>query len=171
MYSLPEKWQVRLIQILAIPGLLVSFYLLLYHTGNLVIVCTPGSWDDCSAVSGPNAPFSKIGPVPVALIGLVGFAIIFMITWLPEWISRLEDFLPELLLGTTGMAIFFIAGLTALELFVIHAFCRYCLVTAGIVVLMFILAISFLRAENREMVHPTKEGQGETGTGQRLDVA
>jgi hypothetical protein len=35
----PADWQVRLIQLLAIPGLIIAFYLLLYHNGNLVSVC------------------------------------------------------------------------------------------------------------------------------------
>ena len=43
----------------------------------------------------------------------------------------------------------FTVGLTALELFVIHAVCRYCLVSAAIIVVMFLLAVSYLRAVNR----------------------
>jgi uncharacterized membrane protein len=172
MFQIPENWQVRIIQLLAIPGLIVAYFLLLYHNGNLVAVCSPSGWDDCGVVSGPNAPYSKIGPVPVALIGFVGYAIIFMLTWLPAWIARLEDYLPELLLGTTGIALIFTAGLTALEIFVIHAVCRYCLISAGIILVMFILAISYLRDMNRSTEKiVTEEGPDETGTGQRLDVA
>lgn len=143
-----ENWQVRLIQLLAVPGLLVAFYLLLYHNGALTTTCKVGSWEDCGLVSGPNAPYASIGPVPVALIGLVGYTAIFLLTWLSEWFSSLNRYLPELLIGTIGMALLFTIGLTALEIFVIHAVCRYCLVSAGIIVVMFILAISYLRYAN-----------------------
>ncbi|MFO7663606.1 MAG: vitamin K epoxide reductase family protein [Chloroflexota bacterium] len=172
MLQLPDNWQVRIIQLLAIPGLIISYFLLLYHNGNLVGVCSPSGWDDCGVVSGPGAPYSAIGPVPVALIGFVGYAVIFLLTWLPAWISRLDDYLPELLLGTIGLALIFTAALTALEIFVIHAVCRYCLISAAIIIVMFILAVSYLRKVNRSTEEIViEEGQDETGTGQRLDVA
>lgn len=171
MFTLPDKWQVRLIQLLALPGLLVSYFLLLYHNGKLIAVCSPSGWDDCGIVSGPGAPFSSIGPIPVALIGLVGYVVIFLLTWLPDWLPSLKTYLPELLLGTVSLALIITAGLTALELFVIHAVCRYCLISAAIIIAMFVLAISYLRAVNRSADSAHEEGQGETGTSQRLDVA
>lgn len=150
-----EKWQVRLIQLLAVPGLLVAFYLLLYHNGALTATCTSGTWEDCGLVSGPDAPYAAIGPIPVALIGLVGYAVIFLLTWLAEWLPSLEDYLPELLIGTIGLALLFTGGLTGLEIFVIHAVCRYCLVSATIILVMFLLSVSYLREANR--------GPGEQG--------
>lgn len=144
-----EKWPERLIQLLAVPGLLVAFYLLLYHNGALTATCAVGSWEDCGLVSGPDAPYASIGPLPVALIGLIGYALIFLAVWLADLYPPLEQYLPELLVGLVGLALLFTAGLTALEIFVIHAVCRYCLVSAGIIVLMFILAVYNLRQANR----------------------
>lgn len=167
---IPAKWQVRLIQLLAVPGLLIAFFLLLYHNGNLVAVCSPSGWDDCGVVSGPDAPYSAIGPIPVALIGLVGYVVIFLLTWLPAWVTLIEDYLPELLIGTISLALIFTVGLTLLEIFVIHAVCRFCLISAAIIVAMFILAISYLRSVNKA-TRSAVEGQDEAGTGQRLDVA
>ncbi len=131
------------------PGLLVAFYLLLYHNGTVAGICAAQGFEDCGRVSGPEAPYSSIGPIPVALIGLVGYVAIFLLTWLPAWLPALERYLPELLVGVIGLALVFTAGLTALEIFVIHAVCRYCLVSAGIIVVMFLLAISYLRDANR----------------------
>lgn len=171
MVTIPQNWQARLIQLLALPGLIVSYFLLLYHNGNLIAVCSPSGWDDCGVVSGPEAPYAQIGPVPVALIGFVGYVVIFLLTWLPAWLPWLKAYLPELLIATIGLALLFTAGLTALELFVIHAVCRYCLISAAIILLMFILAVSYLRSANREVDVSDKEGRDETGTSQRLDVA
>lgn len=145
-----NDWQVRVIQLLTVPGLLIAFYLWLFHNGNLVAVCGPGAWDDCGAVSGPEAPYSAVGPIPVAAIGFTGYALIFGLTWLRAWSESVEQYLPELLVGLTGIAFLFSLYLTALELFVIHALCRYCVVSAVIVTVMFVLALSYLRAVSGE---------------------
>ncbi|RMD51446.1 MAG: vitamin K epoxide reductase family protein [Candidatus Thermofonsia bacterium] len=147
--NLPDRWQIRVIQLLAVPGMLVAYFLLMFHSGKLIGVCTSSGWDDCGLVSGPDGRFSSIGPIPVALIGLIGYAVIFLLTWLPDWIDMLDDYLPELMVGVIGFALLFTLWLTALELFVIHAICRYCVISAIIILIMFILAVGYLRAENR----------------------
>lgn len=148
--QLPKHWQVYSIQLLAVVGLLIAYYLWLFHEGSLIAACSGIGWDDCGQVSGPNAPYSSIGNVSVALIGLLGYALIFLITWLKSWIPRLTNQLPELLIGVTGIAFLFSIGLTGLELFVIHAFCRYCLMLALITVIIFILSISYLLEANSQ---------------------
>lgn len=147
-----EDWQVRFIQLLSLFGLFVAYYLLLFHNGSLVDACSASAWDDCGRVSGPDAPYAAIGPVPVALIGLLGYAAIFLLTWLKEWSVSLEKYLPELLMGLASLAFLFTLGLTGLELFVIQAVCRYCLVSAGIVTIIFVLSINYLRANERVIV-------------------
>lgn len=146
----PDDWQVRVIQLLAVPGVILAFYLLLFHEGKLIEVCTPSGWDDCGKVSGPDAPYSAIGPVPVALIGLIGYAALFLVAWLKDWLAVVEDYLPELLVGLTAVAFLFSLGLTGLELFVIHAICRFCVVSAVIITVMFVLALSYMRQVSRE---------------------
>lgn len=142
----PEAWQVRIIQLLSVLGMFVAYYLFLYKIGDLINVCGPSGWDDCGKVSGPTAPYSSIGPIPVALIGLVGYITIFLVSWLKDWIGIIDDYLPELMLGLTGLAFLFSLGLTLLEIFVIHALCRYCIVSAVIVTVMFVLSISYMRS-------------------------
>jgi uncharacterized membrane protein len=145
-----KDWQLRLVQLLAVPGIIISYYLLLFHNGDLIAACGVGGWDDCGAVSGPDAPYSAIGPVPVALIGLLGYTFIFLLTWLKDWAPSLEEYLPELLVGVVGLAFLFSLFLTGLELFVIGAFCRYCVVSAVIVTIMLVLSLSYLRSLNAE---------------------
>lgn len=147
--NIPKEWQPKVIQALAVPGLLVAYYLYLYHSGSLFSTCTVNEWFDCGQVSGPGSPYASIGPIPVALIGLAGYGVIFLVVWLQDWISFVKDYLPELIAGMVGLAFLFTLGLTALELFVIGAFCQYCLYSAAIVLLMFILAISYLLSRRR----------------------
>ncbi len=148
--TIPQNWQAILIQLLAVPGMLVAYYLLLFHSGSLFTTCTVNEWFDCGQVSGPASPYSSIGPIPVALLGLLGYAAIFLVVWLQDWIQLVEENLPELVAGLVGLAFLFTLGLTALELFVIHAFCQYCLYSAAIVTLMFILAISFVISSRKK---------------------
>lgn len=148
--TLHDDWQIRIIQLISVAGIVVAFYLLLFHNGSLIAVCSESGWDDCGAVSGPDAPYSSVGPIPVALIGLVGYVGIFLVTWLKDWLPALDDYVPEIMIGMTGLAFLFSLWLTALELFVIHALCRYCVVSAVFVTIMFILSISYLRAVNRQ---------------------
>lgn len=144
-----EDWQIRIIQILSVAGIVVAYFLYLFHEGSLVGVCSPSAWDDCGQVSGPDAPYASIGPVPVALIGLIGYVFIYLLTWLRDWLPIVDDYLPEVLVGTTGLAFLFSMWLTALEIFVIHAICRYCVVSAVFVTIMLVLSISYLREVNR----------------------
>lgn len=147
---LPNNWPVRIIQLLAVPGMLVAYYLYLFHSGSLFTTCTVNDLFDCGQVSGPGSPYSAIGPIPVALIGLVGYAIIFLMVWIQDWIEFVADNLPELMIGMVSLAFLFTLGLTLLEMFVIHAFCQYCLYSAAIVFVMFVLAIVYLVRSRKE---------------------
>lgn len=148
--SIAEDWQARVIQLLSVPGMLVAYYLWLFHSGSLFTTCTVNTFFDCGQVSGPTSPYSSIGPIPVALIGLIGYAAIFGIVWLKDWIPFVEDYLPEFLAVLVGLAFLFTLGLTATEMFVIGAFCQYCLISAGIILLMSLLALSYVIGARRE---------------------
>jgi uncharacterized membrane protein len=148
--NLPDKWQALVIQLLAVPGMLLAYYLLLYHNGVLFTSCTVNEIFDCGQVSGPGAPYSSIGPIPVALIGLIGYATIFLVVWLGNWSDLIDDYLPELLIGLTGLAFIFTLGLTMLEIFVIHAICQFCLYSAIIVLIIFLLALSLVISQRRQ---------------------
>ncbi|MCB8927998.1 MAG: vitamin K epoxide reductase family protein [Ardenticatenaceae bacterium] len=145
-----EDWQLRLIQLLSVPGMMLAFYLYLFHEGVLFVGCKVGSIFDCGSVSGPGAQYASIGPVPVAFIGLTGYAVIFLLTWLRDWDFALMDYLPEIMVVVTGFAFLFSLGLTILEAVVIHAFCQYCVVSAVLVVILFGLALSYLRSVKAE---------------------
>ncbi|MFO7683560.1 MAG: vitamin K epoxide reductase family protein [Chloroflexota bacterium] len=147
---IPQDWQIRIIQLLAIPGIIIAYYLLLYHNGDLYSICEPGGFEDCGIVSGPGARYASVGPIPVALIGLVGYIVIFLTVWLAEWLDVVENYIPEIMVGLTGIAFLFSTYLTILEIVVIHAYCRYCLMSAGIITIMLILAVSYLLKVNKQ---------------------
>lgn len=144
-----HDWQVRLIQLLAVPGLLIAYYLWLYHEGHIISSCTVTNFFDCGRVSGPTAQYASLGPIPVALIGMAGYAAIFLAIWLADFIVPLDDYLPEVVMGLTSLALIFTLFLKGLEIFVIGVICQYCLYSAIIIAIMFILAISYLISTRR----------------------
>ncbi|MBK8433354.1 MAG: vitamin K epoxide reductase family protein [Chloroflexi bacterium] len=139
-----HNWQPRLIQLLTLPGLLIAYYLWLYHEGQIISACTVTNFFDCGRVSGPGATYATIGPIPVAIIGLLGYAAIFVVIWAADFLPVIEKHLPELLVGLIGFALLFTLYLKALEIFVIGVICQYCLYSAIIIAIMFALAIHYL---------------------------
>lgn len=143
------RWQIRIIQLLAVPGLLLSYYLWLYHAGYIQSNCTVTDFFDCGRVSGPTAQYSSLGSIPVALIGLAGYGAIFLAIWLAEFVPLLDLHLPKIVLTLTGIALLFTLFLKSLEFFVISAVCQYCLYSAVIVGIMFGLALSSVLSTRR----------------------
>lgn len=130
------------IALLSLVGLFIALYLYLYKIGQIgTLACGTGS---CETVQ--LSPQSRFLGVDVALIGTIGYAVLLLLSLLslqprfagPAWPSRLLAVL-------SGAALLFTAYLTALELFVIHAICRYCVASAVVIVLLFLLAARELR--------------------------
>lgn len=144
-----RDWPLRVIQLLAVPGVLISYYLLLYHQELVSYVCEADSYFDCSRVSGPTSPYSSIGGIPVAIFGLIGYAAIFLAVWLRPFVSQIAKYDAELVLGLTGIGMFFTLYLKGLELFVIHAMCEYCLYSAILMLTMFTLSITAVVQKRR----------------------
>ena len=153
-------WQIRLVQLLSVPGLILAYYLWLYHDGQIISACTVTNFFDCGRVSGPTAQYSSFGPIPVALVGLLGYATIFLTIWLADFVDVIDQYLPELTVGLTGLALLFTLFLKSLEIFVIGAICQYCLYSAVIVLTMFVLAISYLVASRRISRKPEQDEAG-----------
>ena len=129
------------IVLLALVGLLVATYLWLYKIGVLgVLQCGTGS---CEYVQ--TSPYAEILGVPVALVGVVGYVVLFVLglagvqpRFAPD--RRLTVLLA--VLATIGFA--FTLYLTAIELFVLHAICRWCVGSAVIMTAIWGLALAGL---------------------------
>lgn len=121
--------------ILSVIGFLLSIYLTyLHYTEGQSAFCSQGS--DCDVVR--QSSYSSILGIPVALLGAVGYALIFWFSYVS--ISKRMGWL---LLYTISLAGFiFSAYLTYIELFVIKAICPYCVVSAVIMTIIFIIIAS-----------------------------
>ena len=144
-----QPWQVRAVQLLSVGGLLVAYFLKLYHDEILFVQCGDGSQTilghpiDCGLVSGPTSRWSYLNlggfSMPIAELGLYAYATIFGSIWLSDLVTALRPYVKHILLLMTGGGLLFTGYLTYLEMFVIEAWCLYCLYSAGIILAMFLL--------------------------------
>jgi uncharacterized membrane protein len=123
-------------------GLFVSAYLYLYKIGRIgTLACGSG---DCETVQ--TSQWSRFLGVDVALIGLVGYAVLLVVALVALRSSQVERRPPALLVTALAAGgVLFTGYLTYLELFVIHAICRWCVGSAAIIVTILVLGLLELR--------------------------
>jgi uncharacterized membrane protein len=124
--------------LLSLTGLFVSAYLYLYKIGKIgSLACGAGG---CETVQ--QSAWSRFAGLEVALIGLLGYAGLLAVS-----LAALQPNLAErrwpttLLLVLAALGVGFTIYLTYLELFVIHAICRWCVGSAAIIISIFIVAL------------------------------
>lgn len=122
---------------LALAGIGVAAYLALHRLGALgELVCGIGS---CETVQ--TSRWATFLGVPVAFWG-VGFYVVLFVVAMISTRPELEDSLglSRALVALTASGVLFSLWLTYLELFVIHAICAWCVVSAVIVAAAFVVA-------------------------------
>jgi uncharacterized membrane protein len=134
------------VALLALAGFFVAVYLHLYKIGMIgTLACGTGG---CETVQ--LSPQSRFLGVEVAVIGVVGYAGLLALALLALQPRFAGPALPSRLLAwLSGGGVLFTAYLTYLELFVIGAICRYCVASAVIIVLIFLLSVLDLRRARR----------------------
>lgn len=127
-----------MIAALALIGAFISAYLTLYKIGAIGdLTC---SVRGCETVN--SSRWATFLGFPVAAWGLAFYVATFVIAMLGS--SRKyegERNFSQALALMSGTGVLFSAWLTYLELFVIHAVCMWCVTSAVIVVLIFILSL------------------------------
>jgi uncharacterized membrane protein len=123
---------------LALAGVFIALYLTLYKLGIIgELSCTVGS---CETVN--TSRWATFLGLPVAAWGLGFYVLVFAVT-LAGLQERFAGSLgpSRLLLILLGWGVLFSGWLTYLELFVIHAICIWCVTSAVLVLVMFVLGI------------------------------
>lgn len=133
---------------LSLVGLALATYSLLHKTGfTSGAVCDINSTFNCDVVN--RGPYSDIGPVPVALLGVIGY-VFFALT---AFLKRREPHdrnLSLFLVGSTGLGFLFSLYLSGLEAFVLHAYCVICLSSQLTVALLFGFSTAIALGEWKE---------------------
>jgi uncharacterized membrane protein len=122
------------IGVIALVGLGVAAYLTYVHYAGLHPLCLASG--GCEKVQ--SSHWSKLGGIPVATIGLVGYAAILALLFFPGELG---------LAGTALVALVgfgFSAYLTYVELFRIHAVCQWCVASAVLMTVLAALSVTRL---------------------------
>jgi uncharacterized membrane protein len=131
----PDRADRRLrtaIGVVALLGLAVAGYLTYVHYAGLSPVCAGGG-GGCERVQ--SSRYAELAGVPVALLGLAGYAAILAALALPGETGRLAT--AALALAGLGFSLY----LTYLELFVIDAVCQWCVSSAVLMTVVAVLAV------------------------------
>ena len=131
---------------LALAGIFVALYLLLYKIGKIGnLSCSIGS---CETVN--TSKWAVFLGAPVAGWGVVFYVSLFVVALVSIQDRYAESLaMSKLLAFITGTGFVFSVWLTSLELFVIHAICQWCVISAIIVTSCFVVSLLDLR-ENRK---------------------
>jgi len=122
----------------AILGGLDAAYLLIYKLTSAQAMCLGSG--DCSTVN--SSRYSEIfGGIPVSLLGLLAYLAIIAILALETRSRFLKQNGNLLVFGLSLAGVLFSAYLTYVELYVIHAVCPFCVASAILITIIFILAI------------------------------
>ena len=124
--------------LVALVGLFVALYLAMYKLGMIgTLACGTGG---CETVQ--LSRWATFLGVPVALWGVGYYAVVLALA-IASIQTRWADSrgLSLALLILTAWGVVFSVWLTYLELFVINAICRWCVVSAVLAVLLFVLVL------------------------------
>lgn len=127
---------------LSLAGIFVAVYLLLYKMGVVGnLSCSIGS---CETVN--TSKWATFLGAPVAAWG-VGFYIVMFVLALVSVQDRYAHSveMSKVIALISGGGFAFTVWLTWLELFVIHAICQWCVISAIIVTVIFVVALLDLR--------------------------
>jgi uncharacterized membrane protein len=124
--------------VLSLAGLFISAYLYLFKIGRIgTLACGTGA---CETVQ--LSPWSRFAGVEVALIGLLGYALLLGLSLLslqPAW--AVKRWPMSLLAVLAGIGVAFTGYLTYIELFVLQAVCRWCVASAVMILAIFLAAL------------------------------
>ncbi|MEP6571668.1 MAG: vitamin K epoxide reductase family protein [Gemmatimonadota bacterium] len=122
--------------LLSLLGLFVALYLYLYKIGRIgTLACGTGG---CETVQ--LSPYSRFLGLEVALYGVAGYLVLLVLSLAAVQSPPGDRRWPNLLFLLSGIGLLFTAYLTYLELFVIHAICRWCVGSAVIILSIFFMA-------------------------------
>ncbi|MBV9329293.1 MAG: vitamin K epoxide reductase family protein [Chloroflexi bacterium] len=123
--------------LLGVAGLLISAYLVgtHYFAEQVPLACATGGIVDCEQVT--SSAESMVGPMPVAVLGLVWFAVFLGILaarrWWPQALAL------QVVWSVAGLLSVFY--LVYAELFLIGAICLWCTAVHAIVVALFLMTV------------------------------
>jgi len=152
--------QRQAIALLALVGLFIAVYLWLHAIGiGGMIKC--GASGGCEVVQ--TSRWAVFLGQPVALYGVVGYFVILIVALAGlRPAAAVQGGWNQLLFGLATIGFVFTLYLTYLELFVIHAICRWCIGSAIIITAIWIVSLLSFKSPGLRTGHevsPPQRGQ------------
>lgn len=130
--------------IAAIIGSINAIYLSWVKLSHNETLCAPGL-GDCFTVN--TSRYSEVYGIPIAIFGLGAFLAIIAILLFEKRVEFLQENGSMILFSVSLIGVLYSAYLTYLEAYVIHAWCPYCVLSAIMITIIFIVSIIRLKEE------------------------
>jgi uncharacterized membrane protein len=141
----------RVILALAVVGVYLAVRALLIHYSTGVTPCSINDVWDCGIVN--RGPYSVIYGVPVALIGILGYSLLFVLEALKKW-----RIMAVAAVGALGFSLY----LTHIEASILQVWCEYCvgsLITISLITLLAIIQVIISRRRVPDQQAATTAGK------------
>src|SRR6185369_4844188 len=122
------------IALLSLVGLGDALYLTVEHMTGQTVRCTIVA--GCSEVL--SSSYAVVAGIPLAAVGAAAYFSVFSLAILAIFGYRLAG---KLLVPLTGLMVLISLWLIYLQAFVIRAFCQFCLLSAAITIVLFVIAL------------------------------
>lgn len=132
-----DKWLYRLSVAFAVIGLAVSIYMWVYKVTDDETMCLGSG--GCSVVN--HSPFSEVNGIPVAAIGVGGYAAILALLFLELSGGYFKLNGTLLIFGLALTGFLFTLYLIYAEIFWIKAYCPFCITSQVSMTIIFILSL------------------------------
>jgi uncharacterized membrane protein len=129
--------------ILAFFGFLDAAYLTVLHYKNVIPPCSIQF--GCEKVL--TSPYSMVGPIPVALLGVVFYLTVIIVSLLILVEGRNEFLQFFHFVAAVGFLVSIV--LFFIQFYLIHSFCQYCLLSEVISVGIFVLSLLKFRQDRK----------------------
>jgi uncharacterized membrane protein len=138
--TLGTKSTLWLMGILSLVGLAIAAYLAATYAKNQAPYCAGSG--GCESVQTSEYVTIISGLLDVPTLGVIGYIILLALTVLRGRLNeQVAFYLPLLTYGAALIGFFYSAYLTYLEAFAIHAWCYWCLVSAVLSTIIFMLSV------------------------------
>ncbi|HIE24570.1 MAG TPA: vitamin K epoxide reductase family protein [Anaerolineales bacterium] len=130
--------------IAAIIGLLDAVYLTWIKLSHNETLCAPGL-GDCFTVN--TSRYSEIFGIPIAILGMATYLAIIGILFFEKRVDFLKENGLLALFGISLVGVLYSIYLSYLEEFVLHAWCPYCILSAIVISIIFVISIVRIKKE------------------------
>jgi len=137
--SLP-RWIPILLFVAALIGFADASFLTAQHVRGVLPPCVT---DGCDQVL--TSKYASLGGFPVAALGMLyyGSVLVLLIAFFDTGNRRFLHGVCWLVSAGMLATLYFLA----VQMFILHAFCQYCLLSAAVTILMFIASVRIMRAD------------------------